>query len=61
MWGDEIVAEEHRVGDHPGEILTEVGKDSHTRHGVRHEIQKMEAEGIHDVKEEIREWGQSLQ
>ena len=54
---NEVVAGERRIGDHPGEVLAEVGKDGHTRHDVRHGIQMMEAEGVHDVDEEIQKWG----
>ena len=51
------MAEERRAREHPGKALAEVGKESHARHGIRREIQKMEAVGVHDVVEEIRERG----
>ena len=55
------MAEEHRVGEHPGKALTEVGKKSHARHGIWGKIHEVEAEGMHDVIEEIGEGGQRLQ
>ena len=58
---EEVVAEERRVGMHPGEALAEVRKKSHARHGIWSKIQKMEAVGVHDVIEEIREGGQRPQ
>ena len=55
------MAEERRAGKHSCEALAEMGKKSHALHDVWSEIQKMEAVGVHDVIEEIREWGQSPQ
>lgn len=57
----EVVAEERRAREHPGEALAEVGKESQARHGIRRKIQDMEAVGVHDVVEEVRERGQSPQ
>ena len=51
------MAEERRVGMHPGEALAEMGKKSHARHGIQSEIQKVEAVCVHDVIEEIGERG----
>ena len=55
---EEVVAEERRVGMHPGEALAEMRKKSHARHGGWSEIQKVEAIGMHDIVEQIREGGQ---
>ena len=55
------MAEERRVGMHPGETLAEVRKKSHACHDIWSKIQKVEAVGVHDVIEEIREGGQRLQ
>ena len=55
------MAEERRIRMHPGETLAEVRKKSHARHGIWIKIQKVEVVGVHDVAEEIREGGQSLQ
>ena len=55
------MAEERRVGMHPGETLAEVCKKSHARHDIWSKIQKVEAVGGHDVAEEIREGGQKPQ
>ena len=52
------MAEERRVGMHPGETLAEVRKESQARHGIQSKIQKVEAVGVHEVVEEIREGGQ---
>ena len=49
------MAEERRVGMHPGETLAEVRKKSHARHDIWSKIQKVEAVGVHDVAEEIGE------
>ena len=57
----EVMAEERRVGMHPGETLTEVRKKNHARHGIWSEIQKVEDVGVHDDIEEIGERGQSPQ
>ena len=57
----EVVAEERRAGEHPGKAPAEVGKESQARQGVRREIQKIEAVGVHDIVEEVRERGQSPQ
>ena len=51
------MAEERRAREHPGKALAEVGKESHACHGIRREIQKMEAVSVHDVVEEVRERG----
>ena len=51
------MAEERRAGMHSGKALAKMGKEGHARHGVRHEVQKVEAVGVHDVVEEIRERG----
>ena len=51
------MAEERRAGKHSGEALTEMGEEGHARHGIRRKIQKMEAVGVHDVVEDIRERG----
>ena len=56
-----IVAEERRARMHFGEALAEMGKKGHARHDIWSEIQKVEAIGVHDVVEEIRERGQSLE
>ena len=58
---EEVVAEERRVGMHPNEAFAEVRKKSHARHGIWGKIQKVEAVGVHDVAEEIREGGQRPQ
>ena len=47
------MAEERRGGEHSSEALTEMGKEGHARHSVRHKVQKMEAVGVHDAVEEI--------
>ena len=52
------MAEERRAGKHSGEALTEVGKEGHARHGIHHEIKKMEAVGVHDIIEKIGERGE---
>ena len=49
------MAEERRVGVHPGEALTEVRKEGHARHNIWGKIQEAEAKGVHDVAEEIGE------
>ena len=54
---EEVVAEERRVGMHPGETLAEVRKESHARHDIWSKIQEVEAVGVHDVAEEIGERG----
>ena len=51
------MVEDRRAGKHPSKVLTEVGKERHACHGVRCKIQKTEAEGAHDIVEEIRERG----
>ena len=51
------MAEERRAGEHSGKALAEVGKESHARHDIRRKIQKMEAVGVHDIVEEVRERG----
>ena len=51
------MAEERRVGVNPGEALAKVGEEGHARHSIRRKIQKVEAIGVHDVIEEIREGG----
>ena len=51
------MAEERRAGKHPSEALREMGEKSHACHGIWSEIQKVEAIGVHDVIEEIRERG----
>ena len=56
-----IMAEERRVGKNSGKALTEVGEQSHARHGVWSKIQKVEAKCVHDIVEEIRERGQRPQ
>ena len=47
------MAEESRVGVHPGEALTEMREKGHARHRILREVQEMEAVGVHDVFEEI--------
>ena len=49
------MAEERRVGVHPGEALAEVREKGHARHRIRSKIQEAEAKGVHDVAEEIGE------
>ena len=49
------MAEERRVGVHPGETLAEVCEKGHARHRIRGKIQEAEAKGVHDVAEEIGE------
>ena len=51
------MVEERRVGMHPGETLAEVREKSHARHDIWSKIQKVEAVGVHEVTEEIREGG----
>jgi len=34
-----------------------MGKESHARHDIRREIKKVEAEGAHDIVEEVRKGG----
>ena len=55
------MAEKRRVGDDSGEALTEMGKQSHTRHNIWSKIQKVEAKCVHDIVEEIGERGQRPQ
>ena len=49
------MAEERRVGVHPGEALAEMREKGHARHRIRSKIQEAEAKGMHDVAEEIGE------
>ena len=49
------MAEERRVGVHPGEALAEMREKGHARHHIRSKIQEAEAKGMHDVAEEIGE------
>ena len=51
------MAEEHCIGVNPDEALLEVCEKGHARHDIWGKIQKAEAEGIHDILEEIRERG----
>ena len=51
------MAEKRRVGMHSGEALAEMGEKIHARHDIWSKIQKVEAIGVHDVTEEIREGG----
>ena len=51
----EVMAEERRVGVHPGEALAEMREKGHARHRIRGKIQEAEAKGMHDVAEEIGE------
>ena len=51
------MAEERRVGVHPGKALAELCEENHARHDNQSEIQKAEAVGVHDILEEIRERG----
>ena len=51
------MAEECRAGKHSGKALTEVGKEGHARHGIRREIKKVEAVGVHEIIEKIGERG----
>ena len=51
------MAEERRAREHSGKALAEMGKEGHARHGVRRKVEEMEAVGVHDVVEEIRERG----
>ena len=51
----EVMAEERRVGVHPGEALAEMREKGHARHHIRSKIQEAEAKGMHDVAEEIEE------
>src|SRR3954469_13033573 len=49
----EIMAEERRVGLHPGKALAEMRKERHARHRIRSKIQEAKTEGVHNVAEEI--------
>ena len=53
----EIMAEERRVGPHPGEAFAKMRKESHARHRIRSKIQQAKAEGVHNVAEEIGKRG----
>ena len=49
------MAEERRVGVHPGEALAEMREKGHACHRIRSKIQEAEAKCMHDVAEEIGE------
>ena len=51
------MAEERRVGLHPGKAFAKMREESHARHRIRSKIQEAKAEGVHNVTEEIRETG----
>ena len=55
------MAEKRRARKHSGKALAEVGEEGHACHGIRREIKKMEAEGVHDIIEKFGERGASLQ
>ena len=49
------MAEERRVGVHPGETLAEVREKSHACPSIWSKIQKVKAVGVHAIIEEVRE------
>ena len=51
------MAEERRVGLHPGKAFTNMREKSHARHRIRSKIQEAETEGVHYTAEEIGERG----
>ena len=53
--------EERHDGVHSSEALAEMGEEGHARHGIQRKVQKMEAVGVHDIVEEIKDGGQSPQ
>ena len=55
------MAEERRVGVHPGEAFAEVHEKGHARHSNWGKIQEAEAKGMHDVAEKSEKGGQSPQ
>ena len=58
---EEIMAEERRVGLHPGKAFAKMHEESHARHRIRSKIQEAKAEGAHNVAEEIGERGHNPQ
>ena len=51
------MAEECRVGLHPGKAFAKMREESHARHRIQSKIQEAKAEGVHNVAEEIGERG----
>ena len=47
------MAEERRVGLHPGKAFAKMREESHARHRIRSKIQEAKAEGAHNIAEEI--------
>ena len=55
------MAEERRVGVHPGKAFAEVREKGHACHHIRSKIQEAEAEGVHMSLKKSKKGGQSPQ